>query len=203
MTDKVSRIAIICSIEETIRDEVKRMCDTDSLAELDTMALHAKENIENLRSVKYKTLVKEHTEVVKDLVKDIPQTETQTETENSNLTFENRTMLDCYNCRRYKIDDACVECRYEPIANTQQTESYYTDATHFGKAKGESTTTNTTDTPQREQYYYDVRDFGFKPCGTPQTDCETCKHYGTVSVSCDRCDKSIHSKYEPQTERGR
>lgn len=36
---------------------------------------------------------------------------------------------------------------------------------------------------------------------TPQTDCETCKHYGTVSVSCDRCDKSTHSKYEPQTER--
>ena len=34
-----------------------------------------------------------------------------------------------------------------------------------------------------------------------QTDCETCKHYGTVSVSCDRCDKSTHSKYEPQTER--
>jgi len=35
---------------------------------------------------------------------------------------------------------------------------------------------------------------------TPQTDCETCKHYGTVSVSCDRCDKSTHSKYEPQTD---
>ena len=69
MTDKVSRIAIICVLEETIRDEVKRMCDTDTLAELDTMALHAKENIENLRSVKYKSLVKESTEVVKDLVK--------------------------------------------------------------------------------------------------------------------------------------
>lgn len=77
--DKVSRIATICALEETIRDEVKRMCDTDSLAELDTMALHAEENIENLRSVKYKTLVKESTEVVKDLVKadrkDEPQTD--------------------------------------------------------------------------------------------------------------------------------
>ena len=68
MTNKVSRIAIICALEETIIDEVKRMCDTDTLAELDTMALHAKENIENLRAVKYKTLVKECAEVVKDLV---------------------------------------------------------------------------------------------------------------------------------------
>ena len=53
-----------------------------------------------------------------------PQTETKAETQNSNLTFENRTMLDCYNCRRYKSDDACVECRYEPIADTPQTEVY-------------------------------------------------------------------------------
>jgi hypothetical protein len=47
---------------------------------------------------------------------------TQTETQNSNLTFENRTMLDCYNCKRYKSDDACVECRYEPKADTPQTD---------------------------------------------------------------------------------
>ena len=52
-----------------------------------------------------------------------PKTETQTETQNSNLTFENRTMLDCYNCKRYKSDDACVECRYEPKADTPQTEA--------------------------------------------------------------------------------
>lgn len=43
-------------------------------------------------------------------------------TQNSNLTFENRTMLDCYNCKRYKSDDACVECRYEPKADTPQTD---------------------------------------------------------------------------------
>ena len=47
---------------------------------------------------------------------------TQTETQKSNLSFENRTMLDCYNCKWYKSDDACVECRYEPI-DTPQTES--------------------------------------------------------------------------------
>jgi hypothetical protein len=35
-------------------------------------------------------------------------------------------------------------------ADTPQTESYYTDATHFGKAKGESTTTNTADIPHTD-----------------------------------------------------
>lgn len=43
-------------------------------------------------------------------------------TQNSNLTFEKRTMLDCYNCKWYKSDDACVECRYEPKADTPQTD---------------------------------------------------------------------------------
>ena len=52
--------------------------------------------------------------------KDEPKT--QMKTQNSNLTFEKRTMLDCYNCKRYKNDDACVECRYEPIADTPQTD---------------------------------------------------------------------------------
>lgn len=42
------------------------------------------------------------------------QTETQIETQNSNLTFEKRTMLDCYNCKRYESEEECVECRYEP-----------------------------------------------------------------------------------------
>ena len=49
---------------------------------------------------------------------------TQTETQNVNLSFENRTMLDCYNCKRYKSDDACVECRYESVADTPQTDVY-------------------------------------------------------------------------------
>lgn len=34
----------------------------------------------------------------------------------------------------------------------------------------------------------------------PQT-CETCKHYGVVSVECDRCDKGTHSRYEPKAKR--
>ena len=45
---------------------------------------------------------------------DTPQTETQTETQNSNLTFEKRTMRDCYNCKRYETEGECVECHYEP-----------------------------------------------------------------------------------------
>ena len=43
-----------------------------------------------------------------------PQTETKTETQNSNLTFEKRTMLDCYNCKRFDTEDECIECLYEP-----------------------------------------------------------------------------------------
>ena len=38
---------------------------------------------------------------------------TQTETQNSNLTFEKRTMLDCYNCCRFTTAE-CIECHYEP-----------------------------------------------------------------------------------------
>ena len=39
---------------------------------------------------------------------------TQTETQNSNLTFEKRTMRDCYNCKRYETEGECIECNYKP-----------------------------------------------------------------------------------------
>ena len=39
---------------------------------------------------------------------------TKTETQNSNLTFEKRTMRDCYNCKRYETEEECIECHYEP-----------------------------------------------------------------------------------------
>ena len=39
---------------------------------------------------------------------------TKTETQNSNLTFEKRTMRDCYNCKRYEAEGECIECHYEP-----------------------------------------------------------------------------------------
>lgn len=59
---------------------------------------------------------------------------------------------DCDTCKYAQIaDEHCEFCGEAYIDNYEpQTESYYTDATHFGKAKGESTTTNTADTPQTE-----------------------------------------------------
>ena len=39
---------------------------------------------------------------------------TKTETQNSNLTFEKRTMRDCYNCKRYETEGECIECKFEP-----------------------------------------------------------------------------------------
>ena len=45
---------------------------------------------------------------------DTPQMETQTKTQNSNLTFEKRTMRDCYNCKKYETEGERIECHYEP-----------------------------------------------------------------------------------------
>ena len=53
------------------------------------------------------------------------ETITQTETQNSNLTFEKRTMLDCYNCKRYETEGECIECHYEP-KDEPQTNGYQT-----------------------------------------------------------------------------
>jgi len=46
---------------------------------------------------------------------------TQTETQNSNLTFEKRTMRDCYNCKKYETEGECIECHYEPKDEPQTT----------------------------------------------------------------------------------
>ena len=54
---------------------------------------------------------------------DIIESVTQTETQNSNLTFEKRTMLDCYNCKRFDTEDECIECHYEP-KDEPQTDVY-------------------------------------------------------------------------------
>ena len=44
----------------------------------------------------------------------------QTETQNSNLTFEKRTMRDCYNCKKYEPEGECIECNYEPKDEPQK-----------------------------------------------------------------------------------
>ena len=44
----------------------------------------------------------------------VDEPKTQMKTQNSNLTFEKRTMRDCYNCKRYETEGECIECNYEP-----------------------------------------------------------------------------------------
>lgn len=46
----------VCILSGTIKGEVNRMCETDDLAELDTMALHARKNIERLQKMRYEQL---------------------------------------------------------------------------------------------------------------------------------------------------
>lgn len=41
-------------LADTIQGEINRMCVTDELSELDTMALHARKNIEKLQDMRYK-----------------------------------------------------------------------------------------------------------------------------------------------------
>ena len=53
---------------------------------------------------------------------DIIESVTQKETQNSNLTFEKRTMRDCYNCKRYETEDECIECHYEPKTEPNSSE---------------------------------------------------------------------------------
>jgi hypothetical protein len=46
-------------LADTINGEINRMCVTDSLAELDTMADHAIRNIEKLQNMRFADLVGE------------------------------------------------------------------------------------------------------------------------------------------------
>ena len=49
-------------LADTIKGEINRMCVTDSLAELDTMADHAIRNIEKLQNMRFADLVGERKE---------------------------------------------------------------------------------------------------------------------------------------------
>ena len=92
---------------------------------------------------------------------------TQTETQNSNLTFENRTMLDCYNCKRYKSDDACVECRYEPIADTPQTDDKDTNVRSKDEPQKDCKKCKNYDRCKNNRWKCCV----YEPKDEPQTDC--------------------------------
>lgn len=64
MTDKewqqmdanIRKACEVCNLGDTIQGEVNRMCVTHDLAELDTMALHARKNIERLQKMRYEQL---------------------------------------------------------------------------------------------------------------------------------------------------
>ena len=49
-------------LADTIKGEINRMCVTDSLAEVDTMADHAIRNIEKLQNMRFADLVGERKE---------------------------------------------------------------------------------------------------------------------------------------------
>lgn len=46
----------LLNLADTIQGEINRMCVTDDIAELDTMALHAERNIHKLCSMRYEDL---------------------------------------------------------------------------------------------------------------------------------------------------
>ncbi len=52
----------IFSIADMLEGEINRMCVTHDLHELDTMAFHAKKNIEKLQEIRYSDLQEEQEE---------------------------------------------------------------------------------------------------------------------------------------------
>ena len=55
----MSKIKEIMLLADMIKSEINRMCVTHDLSELDTMALHAKKNIEKLQNMRYSDLAEE------------------------------------------------------------------------------------------------------------------------------------------------
>lgn len=49
---------IMMNLADTIQGEINRMCVTKELSELDSMAMHAKKNIEKLQLMRYKDFAK-------------------------------------------------------------------------------------------------------------------------------------------------
>jgi len=47
---------IMFNLVDMLKGEINRMCVTDDLAELDSMALHARKNIEKLQNMRYADL---------------------------------------------------------------------------------------------------------------------------------------------------
>ena len=56
MNEKKKEIMILA---DTINGEINRMCVTHELSELDTMAFHAKKNIEKLQNMRYSDITEQ------------------------------------------------------------------------------------------------------------------------------------------------
>lgn len=54
MTERERKIMF--NLVDMLKGEINRMCVTDDLAELDSMALHARKNIEKLQNMRYADL---------------------------------------------------------------------------------------------------------------------------------------------------
>ena len=71
MTENERKSMLIRELADTIQGEINRMCVTKELSELDSMALHARKNIEKLRSTRYELDFK----IVSEAPGMIPQSE--------------------------------------------------------------------------------------------------------------------------------
>ena len=134
-------------------------------------------------------LVKDSDDLVKDLVKDTPQTE----------------MDKCYKCKWWNYSYGCSNkkgiCDFEQV-DTPQTEcdtcKHYKLACELFSEVCKYEPTTQTET-QNSNLTFD----------TPQTErpsCETCRYYSEEEYS-DKCDKCVievgkRSNYEPQTDCG-
>ena len=97
-------------------DIAKLQNELDNLETYGDMALVAEQTEPKCQTCKHYKLT---CELFSEICKYEPIS--QIETQNSNLTFEKRTMRDCYNCKRYETEGECVECHYEPKDEPQPT----------------------------------------------------------------------------------
>lgn len=56
MDASIRKAIDVINLGDTIQGEINRMCVTHDIAELDTMALHARKNIEKLQKMRYEQL---------------------------------------------------------------------------------------------------------------------------------------------------
>lgn len=131
------------NLVDTIKGEINRMCVTDNIAELDTMALHARRNIERLQSLRYASITA-----------DTPQPDDD--------YF--RELMDAVECGEMS-DAAANQAWYEYI--NKQVEESDTPQTELWDKKASDCDLWQKDRTCIGCYRYDI----CKQADTPQTDC--------------------------------